>query len=193
MTTIQDDTGCVYTERGSLMQLGEGRVFYPLDPRADEVNIKDIARSLSRIVRFNGHSDKPVSVAQHSVQCVHIAEKLVYGPHVTRYMLLHDAAEAYIGDMIRPLKVNMPEFCEAERNVWYVIRQALDIVPVLGSTARWIDNAACAWEKRDMFQSAMPWEGMPNIDNLHLPVMFSWSAHRAEAKFIEEYRRLTDA
>ncbi len=192
MTTIQDNTGCVYTERGSLMQLGEGRVFYPLDPRAEEVNIKDIARSLSRIIRFNGHSDLPVSVAQHSVQCLYLAQMLGYNAEVQRYMLLHDAAESYIGDMIRPLKVNMPDFCEAERKVWKVIVEALNIAGVPNRIVNNIDNIACAWEKRDMFKSAMPWTGMPDIEEYDLAPMHPWSSIAAERIFLNAYKKVTE-
>jgi hypothetical protein len=174
------------------MQLGEGRVFYPLDPRADEVNIKDIARSLSRIIRFNGHSDKPVSVAQHSIQCAYIAKRLLYDEAMQRFMLLHDASEAYIGDMIRPLKVNMPDFCEAERKVSSIIVEALNIVPMQHRLVRYIDNVACAWEKRDMFPSAMPWTGMPGIEHYKFGTMIPWGAENSEMAFLKHYERLTN-
>jgi len=191
MTKTYDTTGCVFTERGSLMQVGDGRVFYPLDPRPEEVYIKDIARSLSRIIRFNGHSDRPVTVAQHSVQCALIAKRLGHHRHMQRFMLLHDAAEAYIGDMVRPLKVDMPAFRAAEDNITKVIQTALSIVPVDERTVRYIDNVACAWEKRDMFKSAMPWEGMPDIEDLHLGPMKPWGDRVSEVIFLEAYKGLT--
>jgi hypothetical protein len=74
-----------------------GRRFWPLDPRAEDVDIEDIAHALALQCRFNGHVRQFYSVAQHSVIVSHHVASPLHG-------LLHDAAEAYIGDMTRVLK-----------------------------------------------------------------------------------------
>ena len=188
--TEQDQTGCVITERGSLMQVGEGRVFYPLDPRPCEVNIRDIAKSLSRIIRFNGHSDIAINVANHSLNCAYLVWRDGHSKDMQRMMLLHDAAEAYIGYMIRPLKIDMPDFCHAERKVWVAIVAALDIFPVDPKTVKHYDNVACAWEKRDLFRSAMEWTGMPDIVKLNLPLLKPMSMEASEDFFLAKYEAL---
>jgi hypothetical protein len=76
-----------------------GRRFWPLDPREGDVDIEDIAHALALQCRFNGHVCDFYSVAQHSVIVSHHV-----APSSALHGLLHDAAEAYIGDMTRVLK-----------------------------------------------------------------------------------------
>lgn len=84
---------------GDWIQTYMGHKFYPLDPRVEEVDIRDIAHALANVCRFTGHVRQFYSVAQHSV----IVSAHVW-PSLARAGLLHDAAEAYIGDISRPLK-----------------------------------------------------------------------------------------
>ena len=81
------------------MQVASGQPHYILDPRPGDFDLREIAHSLSMLCRFNGHCRRFYSVAQHSVLVSRLVPEkwAIHG-------LLHDAAEAYIGDMIRPLK-----------------------------------------------------------------------------------------
>jgi len=79
--------------------LFSGGTFDILNPRAEDVRIEDIAHALSQQCRFTGHTKTFYSVAQHSV----LASTLVAAPDEL-WALLHDASEAYMGDMNRPLK-----------------------------------------------------------------------------------------
>ncbi len=93
--------------RGFWMQTWSGRKYWPLDPRPEDVVIEDVANMLAGIARYNAATIGPniYTVAEHSywVSVVVPAEHAFYG-------LMHDAAEAYCGDMIRPLRKVMPEF-----------------------------------------------------------------------------------
>jgi PAS domain-containing protein len=93
-------------------QTYSGYKFSPLAPRAADVCIEDIAHALSMICRYGGHAHRFYSVAEHSV----LVSRLV-APEYAREGLMHDGAEAYIGDMIRPLKRQMPSYMEAETHV----------------------------------------------------------------------------
>ena len=80
-----------------------GKKFDFLNISRDNIDIQDIAHALSRICRFNGHCDLFYSVAEHSVILSEWFEE--QGDQQLAYnALMHDAAEAYTGDMTRPLK-----------------------------------------------------------------------------------------
>ena len=82
------------------VQLTDQRRFHPFSPDAAEVDIKDIARSLARQCRFDGHVNvEHYSVAEHSI---YVSE--LVAPEFALDGLLHDAAEAYIGDIVSPVK-----------------------------------------------------------------------------------------
>jgi hypothetical protein len=184
-----DMAGVPVTDRGTWMQVGGGRIFYPLDPRPEEVHIDDIATALSRIIRYNGHSDDWVTVAQH---CVHCEQLIRYdgGTPEARYaMLMHDAAEAYIGDMIRPLKCHFPEFKKIEQRVADAITEALEVPLIEPAICKRYDNIAWAWEKRDLFRSSREWPYTPEIPR-RLGTMVQWTHEESRRRFMEMYLHL---
>jgi uncharacterized protein len=88
---------------GPWVQTVSGKRFYLLDPRPEMITIEDIAHALGQLCRFTGHTRKFLSVAEHSVTVSHLLKP--FGPAAELAGLLHDAAEAYIGDVNNPLKV----------------------------------------------------------------------------------------
>ena len=95
--------------------------FDPTKPKAEYIEIDDIAHALSYITRANGHFNKFFSVARHSINCAEEAKLRGYSVRVQLLCLLHDAAEAYIGDMTRPLKMRIPEFGVIEKEYQKII------------------------------------------------------------------------
>jgi 5'-deoxynucleotidase YfbR-like HD superfamily hydrolase len=91
------------------MQTYTGRQFFPLDPRDEDIDELDIAHALSLICRYGGHVDTFYSVAEHSVLVSEAVPE-----EFALVGLLHDAAEAYVGDMVRPLKATMTTYRAAE-------------------------------------------------------------------------------
>lgn len=89
--------------------------FTPLKPRQEDIRIEDIAHPLSLMTRANGHFPQFYSVAQHSIQCAREANARGYTKRVELACLLHDASEAYLSDITRPVKKNLPGYQEIER------------------------------------------------------------------------------
>jgi len=98
--------------RGDWIQTASGRQFWPLDPRPDEVCIEDIAHALSNQCRYGGHTKRFYSVAEHC--CILAA----YAPEALRFTaLMHDAAEAYLVDVPRPIKKSLVIYYDLEREI----------------------------------------------------------------------------
>lgn len=88
-----------------IMTIG-GTFFDPLAPEPRAVNPSTIAHALERIVRFNGHTRRTITVAEHSLRVRRIVARLGGDRTAQLLGLLHDSAEAYVGDIVRPIKKN---------------------------------------------------------------------------------------
>ncbi len=95
--------------------------FYPTAPEADKLKVEDIAHSLSLQCRGNGHVKFFFSVGQHCINCAKEAEARGYSPRTVLACLLHDASEAYVSDVPRPFKKELPSFSEWEDKILDVI------------------------------------------------------------------------
>lgn len=113
-----------------------------VDPQPNQIDIDDIAWALAHQNRYNGHTSRPYSVAEHSIRLVnYLFTKLEQdvqkeAPRLLMlYALLHDAPEAYIGDIVYHLKGMVPGFKEIEDNIMSTILTALvpDAVEALGN------------------------------------------------------------
>ncbi|MEP6477831.1 MAG: hypothetical protein ABJB03_00440 [Rhodoglobus sp.] len=87
-------------DRGDWAQTYTGGRFYPLSPRAEDVDPVDIAHALAMLCRYNGHVDRFYSVAEHCL----LMSLVMPTPELALEALLHDGSEAYVGDMVSPLK-----------------------------------------------------------------------------------------
>ncbi len=94
------------------IMLAGGTLFDLLDPAGSHFTINDIAHGLGRVCRFAGHTNRFYSVAEHSV----LVARLVPPEHA-RAALLHDASEAFIGDVTRPLKALLPDYRAIEARI----------------------------------------------------------------------------
>lgn len=81
-----------------------GRMVDPLNLRVEDVHEADVAHALAHVNRFGGHARRAYSVAQHSLACSRLAAVLDRSTVAQLAALLHDAAEAYLGDVIAPIK-----------------------------------------------------------------------------------------
>lgn len=93
----------------------------PLQPKSEDIDILDIAHALHLLCRANGHFPHFYSVAQHSINCMKEAMLRGYSKRVQLGCLLHDASEAYLSDVTRPVKAMLPKYLEAENRLQQTI------------------------------------------------------------------------
>ncbi|MBE6906320.1 MAG: HD domain-containing protein [Ruminococcaceae bacterium] len=101
--------------RDDFITTASGMHFTPFSPRAEQIRIGDVAHALSNLCRANGHCRHFYSVAQHSINCAREAAARGYSRRVQLACLLHDASEAYLSDITRPVKQNMPAYLDFEK------------------------------------------------------------------------------
>ena len=141
--------------KGDWMQTYTGKQFWPLDPRSEEIDILDIAHSLSMQCRYAGHCQRFYSVAEHSVYVSQVIE-----PEFALLGLLHDAAEAYLVDVPRPVKPYLDGYAAMEQRLedeiaykfglWWDHRKT--------DAVKRADNAVLLAEKEDLMpNSPAPW------------------------------------
>ena len=117
-----------------------GKSFDPLTATSDEIDITDIAHALHLLCRANGHFPHFYSVAQHSVNCAKEAQARGYSERVQLGCLLHDASEAYMSDVTRPIKKLLPDYLKAEERLQNIIFN------------KWITPELTEEEKKQIFE-----------------------------------------
>lgn len=171
------------------IQTNDGHYFNILEPCPSTISIQGIAHALSHICRFTGHVSQFYSVAQHSIMA-----SLIVPSDMAREALLHDAAEAYIGDVSTPLKMLLPEYKAIEKNVERVIaeRFALEWAPTTQALVKKADLIMLATEKRDFFmhvEGEREWKCLDGIEPLGLTLK-PWPPEKARLAFIQRAEEL---
>lgn len=139
------------TRKGDWIQTFTGKAFWPLDPRPEEVDIFDIAHALSNICRYTGHVRRFYSVAEHSV----LVSRLVPQEHA-KWGLLHDASEAYIADIARPVKRHLTEYAAIEKRLMLAIAERFDLPWPEPPEVKYVDNRILHDEKDQLFGKHAP-------------------------------------
>lgn len=150
------------TRKGDWMQTFTGRQYWPLDPRANEVDPVDIAHHLSMMCRYCGAVERFYSVAEHTLGVTHVglreAERrgFIRPQHFVRLLLLHDAPEAYCHDLIRPIKrcVTGYDVVEAANQTAIYERFAIDTMHGLEYLIKQADNAMLLAEQEWIMKPA---------------------------------------
>lgn len=159
---------------------GTGRKIFVLNPRPDDIDLMDIGIPLTREPRYAGHSRFPFSVAQHSLVVAGLVsfrcerEGLGFNPHIHLQALLHDATEAYLKDIPKPVKLTMQLMMpEGQKSPYDILEERWNaaIMQHFGLESNHhvfvkdADLMACAAEKRDIMPyDATPWEGISDLN-----------------------------
>lgn len=145
-----------------------GRRVDLLDPQPDMFCSEDICHSLSRLCRFNGHTSRFYSVAEHSwfgareLRCMH-------GEAAGIEFLLHDAHEAYTGDIVRPMKELLGDLGEIQAKIDAAIRVQFGLPATCSAAVHEMDLVMLATEKRDLLPLATDqWDCLDGVSPLRL-------------------------
>jgi len=169
---------------GSWMQTFQGRAVYPLDMCPDDIDIIDIAHSLSMQCRFNGHTLRFFSVSEH---CCLLSDAC--SPENRLWGLLHDAAEAYLADVPRPIKPYLKEYAGYEDAALKVIAEKYGLTLPIPDEVKRLDTLILVNE-RDQAMSTPPqdWD-VPTVGISGLILEF-WNPVVAEIEFLRRFHRL---
>lgn len=137
---------------GPTILLAGGTYFDLLDPEGSEFTIADVARGLSNTCRFAGQTHRFYSVAEHAV---HVSR--IVPPEDAYAGLMHDAAEAFIGDVSKPLKDLLPEYREIERRVEAAVFARFAVPAVMSASVKAADLRMLAAEQRQIMRNQDEW------------------------------------
>jgi 5'-nucleotidase len=176
--SINAGDGCIITHNG--------KWFNVLDPDPDDVDIQDIAHSLSLQGRFTGHTREFYSVAQHSVLVAdHCPSDFAL------IGLLHDGSEAYLSDMARPIKKHPdfgPFYLAAEKRVQDAIFKHFGLPLEMPKEVEYADNLLLRTEARDLMPDSFPvYEGAVLEEEI-----IPWTPKRAKKEFLMKFYELTN-
>lgn len=171
--------------RGSWMQTFTGIQFWPLDPKVEEIDPTDIAHALSLICRYGGHVGRFYSVAEHCVLMSYAVP-----PEDAAWALLHDATEAYVGDMVRPLKRHMPDYCRVEDDLMTVIAARFGLYgTAMPDSVKEADNRILLSERDALMPNTKyDWE-QDRLKPLAVDVV-GWRSEYAEFRYLDRMAQL---
>ncbi len=164
--------------------------FSPVQAEARHIEIADIAHALSLLCRANGHIRHFFSVAQHCLNCAEEAHARGYSRRVQLFCLLHDASEAYISDVTRPVKAGLPAYREMEARLQAVIDTRFLGAPPSEEERRQIDSVddAMLYAEFRELMGELPFETPPETHSrpCHDREEFS----QVERRFLEAFHNL---
>lgn len=195
MEQIVEQTSSPLGRVGRWMPTQSGKKYWPMDPRPNDPDLLDIAHGLACENRFNGHTEAPYSVAQHSVV---VAMILMHDKHpvpVCLAGLMHDASEAYIKDIPSPIKEHFPGYSALEDKWDEVIAAKYGFPYPLPEEVKEADMRALALERRDLFSnSPEEWSALVGIEPpswFQSGSLVPWQWEYAKAQFLGMYTQLT--
>lgn len=146
----------------SWVQTWSGQKIFVLEPKAEAIKPRDIAHALSRICRFGGHVPQFYSVAEHCIIMSRVCE-----PEIALHCLLHDAAEAYLGDLIMPVKAEFEGIDVMEENLLITIYEALGLAwpsAAVWDRVKYWDLRMLATEKAKMLLPLDDWPVLKGVE-----------------------------
>lgn len=169
---------------GPTILLASGNYFDFLAPEQSAFTIEDIAHGLSNVCRFSGHCRRFYSVAQHSV----IVSRIV-PPEDAYAGLMHDAAEAFVGDVAKPLKDLLPDYRKIEKAVEAVVLARFDVPQPMPPSVKEADIVMLATEQRELMENRDAWNHTQGREPLDIDILPLTPA-MAKAAFLARFAEL---
>lgn len=181
----ENATGLNHGDDKSVIAVCDGSPFSLTQAESGDVKIEHIAHALANLCRWTGHLRQFYSVAEHCVLVSYIV------PHEHALQgLLHDAAEAYLGDLSSPLKAIVGgRYRELETRLSTVIMEKYGLTWPMHETVKWADGVSAAMEKRDLLAPA-DWFGGDLPDPLDSMNLFPVGPRHAEAQYLRRFKEL---
>lgn len=170
-----------------------GKKFYLLAPTLESIDIEDIAHALSQQCRFTGHTKKFYSVAEHSV---HVSLLCGLERRDCLSGLLHDASEAYIADLSRPVKYETPvgePYFVVENRIMSAIAERYGFDWPMPKVVKIADEIMLHTEK-DQLMTSLSWDGMwgePQILDSSMTPLVGYAPQAIEKIFLARFDELT--
>ena len=169
---------------GPTILLQSGWYFDLLDPEHSPFSIDDIAHGLSMTCRFAGQCSRFYSVAEHSVHASNHID-----PRFAFQALMHDAAEAFVGDVSKPLKDLLPEYRVIERRIESAVLKVFGLSLPLAPEVKAIDIVMLATEQRHLMHNRDDWDYTRGVIPLSISLP-GWSPPIAKDMFLKRFEEL---
>ncbi|WP_057464338.1 hypothetical protein [Pseudovibrio sp. POLY-S9] len=169
---------------GPTIALRSGQYFDLKQPWACEFSIEDIAHALANLCRFTGHCKQFYSVAEHSVFTSQIVP-----PEFALEGLLHDAAEAFIGDIAKPLKSILPDYAVIEERVENAVLTRLGVPVKMSPEIKHADLRMLKAEQFQAMEDTNVWPLVDELDAADIKLEF-WPPERAKQEFLQRFEEL---
>tara|TARA_B110000902_G_C14047584_1_gene490362 strand:+ start:131 stop:670 length:540 start_codon:yes stop_codon:yes gene_type:complete len=157
--------------------------FHFMNPSVNEICIEDIAQALSMNCRYSGHVKDFYSVAEHSVIIADLVYKETHSKHEALSALLHDASEAYLTDVPRPIKPYLTNYVKIEASVEKIVQEKFNISP-MSKLTKYLDTHIVGAEAKLLFNVVPDWAH--NYDDMCINID-SHSPKTAKAKFMKAF------
>jgi len=167
-------------KRRTIMQTYTGRVIDTKNVRVEDIDLMDIAHSLSQICRYGGHCQRFYSVAEHSI----LVSKLVPEEHA-KWGLMHDASEAYLNDLVHGFKTQLNDYYALEKQLMKLIAERFNLPWPMNELVKQVDVRLVADEMYNLFYESLLVSGPYYKVKIH-----GWRDTKAEREFLKRFQEV---